>query len=164
VRDVANVRDGSSPQTNMVHVEGKRSVLMSILKAGNASTLDVTSRIHAMLPSTLEKLPKELKVSLLFDQSLFVRAAVQVVGPIGKEDETLGVAQKIAARMEKIPGANPAGRGPPRSSGRLKPVRPPSGTSRNWIFSGVVKDLRFLPSAPKRPLSRPAPPGPSRVP
>ncbi|WP_437679100.1 efflux RND transporter permease subunit [Sorangium sp. So ce131] len=77
--DVAHVRDGSAPQTNMVHVEGKRSVLMSILKTGSASTLDVTSRIHAMLPTTLERLPKELKVSLLFDQSLFVRAAVDGV-------------------------------------------------------------------------------------
>jgi multidrug efflux pump subunit AcrB len=79
VRDVANVRDGNTPQTNMVRVSGKRSVLMTILKNGNASTLDVTSRIHAMMPSTLEKLPKELKVSLLFDQSLFVRAAVDGV-------------------------------------------------------------------------------------
>lgn len=79
LRDVASVRDGSTPQTNMVHVEGKRSVLLSILKNGSASTLDVTSRIHAMLPATLEKLPKELKVSLLFDQSVFVRAAVDGV-------------------------------------------------------------------------------------
>ncbi|WP_437550671.1 efflux RND transporter permease subunit [Sorangium sp. So ce367] len=79
LRDVASVRDGSAPQTNMVHVEGKRSVLLSILKNGSASTLDVASRIHAMLPATLEKLPKELKVSLLFDQSVFVRAAVSGV-------------------------------------------------------------------------------------
>ncbi|WP_437816329.1 efflux RND transporter permease subunit [Sorangium sp. So ce1078] len=79
LRDVASVRDGSAPQTNMVHVEGKRSVLLSILKNGSASTLDVTSRIHEMLPATLEKLPKELKVSLLFDQSVFVRAAVDGV-------------------------------------------------------------------------------------
>ncbi|WP_437601329.1 efflux RND transporter permease subunit [Sorangium sp. So ce590] len=79
LRDVASVRDGNAPQTNMVHVEGKRSVLLSILKNGSASTLDVTSRIHAMLPATLEKLPKELKVSLLFDQSVFVRAAVDGV-------------------------------------------------------------------------------------
>ncbi len=79
IRDVANVRDGSSPQTNMVHVEGKRSVLMSILKNGNASTLDVAARIRAMLPSITAKLPKELKVTLLFDQSVFVRAAVDGV-------------------------------------------------------------------------------------
>ncbi|WP_441288344.1 efflux RND transporter permease subunit [Sorangium sp. KYC3313] len=79
LRDVASVRDGNAPQTNMVHVEGKRSVLLSVLKNGSASTLDVASRIHAMLPATLEKLPKELKVSLLFDQSVFVRAAVSGV-------------------------------------------------------------------------------------
>ncbi|WXB11375.1 efflux RND transporter permease subunit [Pendulispora albinea] len=76
IRDVANVRDGNSPQTSMVHVEGKKSVLMSVLKAGSASTLDVVARIREMLPTTLAKLPKELKVSLLFDQSVFVRSAV----------------------------------------------------------------------------------------
>ncbi|HVY47010.1 MAG TPA: efflux RND transporter permease subunit [Minicystis sp.] len=79
VRDVANVRDGYAPQTNMVHVGGRRSVLMSILKNGKSSTLEVASRIKAMLPSIMAKVPKELKVSLLFDQSLFVRAAVDGV-------------------------------------------------------------------------------------
>ncbi|MCL2723933.1 MAG: efflux RND transporter permease subunit [Polyangiaceae bacterium] len=79
MRDVANVRDGYAPQTNMVHVSGKRSVLMSILKNGNASTLEIAAKIKNMLPSMLAKLPKELKVSLLFDQSLFVRAAVDGV-------------------------------------------------------------------------------------
>jgi multidrug efflux pump subunit AcrB len=79
VRDVANVRDGASPQTNMVHVEGRKSVLMTILKHGSSSTLEVASRIRAMLPSITAKLPKELKTTLLFDQSVFVRAAVQGV-------------------------------------------------------------------------------------
>jgi multidrug efflux pump subunit AcrB len=79
IRDVANVRDGATPQTNMVHVEGKKSVLMSILKLGSASTLEVVQRIRDTLPTTLARLPKELKVSLLFDQSIFVRAAVQGV-------------------------------------------------------------------------------------
>jgi len=79
VRDVANVRDGYAPQTNMVHVQGHRSVLMSILKNGSASTLDIAARLRAMLPSIAAKLPKELKVTLLFDQSLFVRAAVEGV-------------------------------------------------------------------------------------
>jgi multidrug efflux pump subunit AcrB len=79
VRDVANVRDGNSPQTNMVHVEGRRSVLMSILKNGKASTLDIARNIREMLPKTMARLPKELKTSLLFDQSLFVRAAVDGV-------------------------------------------------------------------------------------
>lgn len=79
VRDVASVRDGNSPQTNMVHVQGKRSVLMSILKNGKASTLDVAARVKAMMPSIASRLPKELKTTLLFDQSLFVRAAVDGV-------------------------------------------------------------------------------------
>ncbi len=79
VRDVASVRDGNSPQTNMVHVEGRRSVLMSVLKNGAASTLDVVQSIREGLPATLAKLPKDLKVSLLFDQSVFVRAAVNGV-------------------------------------------------------------------------------------
>ena len=79
IKDVANVRDGYSPQTNMVHVQGKRSVLMSILKNGNVSTLDIVAGVREALPITLSKLPKELKVSLLFDQSVFVRAAVEGV-------------------------------------------------------------------------------------
>jgi multidrug efflux pump subunit AcrB len=79
VRDVANVRDGYSPQTNMVHVEGRRSVLMSILKNGAASTLEIAKRAREMLPGIIAKLPKELKVNLLFDQSLFVRAAIEGV-------------------------------------------------------------------------------------
>ncbi|HEY2031338.1 MAG TPA: efflux RND transporter permease subunit, partial [Myxococcales bacterium] len=79
VRDVAHVRDGYSPQTNIVHVEGQRSVLMSILKQGSASTLDVVRRIRDVLPGTLSRLPKELKVSLLFDQSVFVRASIEGV-------------------------------------------------------------------------------------
>src|ERR1700674_145241 len=65
LRDVAHVRDGYSPQTNIVHVEGQRSVLMSILKQGSASTLDVVRRVRETLPGTLARLPKELKVALL---------------------------------------------------------------------------------------------------
>jgi multidrug efflux pump subunit AcrB len=79
IRDVANVRDGYAPQTSIVHVEGRKSVLMTILKNGRASTLDVVARIRDMLPTTMSRLPKDLKVSLLFDQSLFVRAAVDGV-------------------------------------------------------------------------------------
>ncbi|MEI9940091.1 MAG: efflux RND transporter permease subunit [Pseudomonadota bacterium] len=79
IRDVANVRDGYAPQTSMVHVSGGRSVLMSILKNGNASTLDVVGHIRDVMPAALAKVPKELKASLLFDQSVFVRAAVSGV-------------------------------------------------------------------------------------
>ncbi|UQA57186.1 efflux RND transporter permease subunit [Polyangium aurulentum] len=79
VRDVANIRDGNAPQQSMVHVGGQRSVLMTMLKGGSASTLDVASRIRDTLPRTMERLPKELRATLLFDQSLFVRAAVDGV-------------------------------------------------------------------------------------
>jgi multidrug efflux pump subunit AcrB len=79
VRDIAHVRDGSSPQTNVVRVEGRRSVLMSILKNGNVSTLDVAAKIRDILPQTMARLPKELKANLIFDQSVFVRAAVEGV-------------------------------------------------------------------------------------
>jgi multidrug efflux pump subunit AcrB len=83
VRDVANVRDGNLPQTNMVHVEGRRSVLMPILKNGDASTLDVTDAIKAAIPRALDHLPEEarghLKVKVLFDQSVFVRASIEGV-------------------------------------------------------------------------------------
>jgi multidrug efflux pump subunit AcrB len=79
VRDVANVRDGYAPQTSLVHVEGRKSVLMSVLKQGSASTLDVVKSIRDMLPATMARLPKSLRVALLFDQSLFVRAAVDGV-------------------------------------------------------------------------------------
>jgi len=83
IRDVANVRDGSIPQTNMVHVEGRRSVLMSIMKNGNASTLEVNARIREAIPRALERLPKEahgqVRVKMLFDQSVFVRASIDGV-------------------------------------------------------------------------------------
>ncbi len=79
IRDVANVRDGNSPQTSMVHVGGRRSVLMSVLKLGRASTLNVVANIREMLPETMAKLPQELRATLLFDQSVFVRAAVDGV-------------------------------------------------------------------------------------
>jgi multidrug efflux pump subunit AcrB len=79
IRDVASVRDGYATQTNIVHVAGKKSVLLSVLKQGRVSTLDIVARIRAMLPSTLARLPKELKVTPLFDQSIFVRASVEGV-------------------------------------------------------------------------------------
>jgi multidrug efflux pump subunit AcrB len=79
IRDVANVRDGNSPQTSMVHVEGRRSVLMSVLKLGSASTLQVVKNIREMLPQTMAKVSSEIKASLLFDQAVFVRAAVDGV-------------------------------------------------------------------------------------
>jgi len=79
LRDVAHVRDGFSVQTNIVHANGKRGVLVSILKMGSSSTLEVVANIKKALPGILATLPKELEVTPLFDQSLFVRAAVEGV-------------------------------------------------------------------------------------
>jgi len=79
LHDVASVRDGYAPQQSIVHVEGTKSVLMTILKNGGASTLDVANHVRDSLPKTLARLPKDLKATILFDQSLFVRAAVNGV-------------------------------------------------------------------------------------
>jgi multidrug efflux pump subunit AcrB len=76
IRDVAHVRDGFVPQHSMVHVDGKRGALLSVYKSGNASTLDVVKKIRERLPAVLATLPKELKVTPIFDQSVFVRASV----------------------------------------------------------------------------------------
>ncbi|HKT71658.1 MAG TPA: efflux RND transporter permease subunit [Steroidobacteraceae bacterium] len=79
VRDVAHVRDGYSPQTNIARVEGKRAVLMTVLKVGKASTLDVINAIKSKLPAIRDALPPSLHVQPIGDQSLFVRAAVSGV-------------------------------------------------------------------------------------
>jgi len=79
LRDIAHVRDGFSVQTNVAHAGGKRSALLSILKNGNASTLEIVDRIKAILPQIQATVPAELKITPLFDQSLFVRASVEGV-------------------------------------------------------------------------------------
>jgi CzcA family heavy metal efflux pump len=79
IRDVAHVRDGNPPQTNVVHVDGSRSVLMSVLKNGATSTLDIVSGIKAKLQEIKPSLPDNLVVSPINDQSLFVRAAIKGV-------------------------------------------------------------------------------------
>jgi multidrug efflux pump subunit AcrB len=79
IKDVAHVRDGYAPQTSMVHSGGRRAALMSVLKAGGSSTLDIVRRVRAAMPGIAATLPKELKTTLLFDQSVFVRAAVDGV-------------------------------------------------------------------------------------
>jgi multidrug efflux pump subunit AcrB len=76
VRDVAHVRDGGPPQTNMVRLEGHRAVLMNVLKTGSASTLDVINAVHQRLPQVQATLPPSLKVQAIGDQSVFVRSAV----------------------------------------------------------------------------------------
>jgi multidrug efflux pump subunit AcrB len=79
IRDVANVRDGYPPQTNIARVDGKRAVLLTVQKAGNASTLDIVSGIKRMLPEIQSGLPADLGIRQLADQSLFVRASIQGV-------------------------------------------------------------------------------------
>jgi multidrug efflux pump subunit AcrB len=79
LRDVAQVRDGFQPQTNIVRQDGARGVLLSVIKNGGASTLDIVSNLRAMLPRVTEVLPQDVKVTLLFDQSVFVKAAVKGV-------------------------------------------------------------------------------------
>src|SRR4051812_479521 len=79
IRDVANVRDGNAPQTNIVHVGGARSVLMSVLKNGATSTLDIVAGIKQKLAEIKSSLPDNLKVTPINDQSLFVRAAIKGV-------------------------------------------------------------------------------------
>lgn len=79
MRDVAYVRDGNAPQTNVVHVDGNRSVLMSVLKNGSVSTLDIVSGIKAKLEEIKPTLPESLVASPINDQSLFVRAAISGV-------------------------------------------------------------------------------------
>ena len=79
VRDVAHVRDGYSPQTNMVRLEGRRAVLMSVLKTGKASTIDIINSINQKLPQIRASLPTNLKIEPLSDQSVFVRGAISGV-------------------------------------------------------------------------------------
>jgi multidrug efflux pump subunit AcrB len=79
LREVAHVRDGSSPQTNIVRQDGRRGVLISVLKNGNASTLAIVNTLHSLLPQARAALPQDLKITALFDQSVFVKAAVEGV-------------------------------------------------------------------------------------
>src|SRR5882757_654519 len=79
IRDVAHVRDGYSPQTNIVRVGGKRAILMSVLKTGKASTIDIINSINQKLPQVRAAMPAELKIQALSDQSVFVRAAISGV-------------------------------------------------------------------------------------
>src|SRR3954470_10003629 len=81
IRDVAHVSDKYMPQTNLVHAEGKKGALVSIYKLGNASTLDIVQRVKDAIPRIFPRLPnyKELKITPLFDQSVFVRASIMGV-------------------------------------------------------------------------------------
>ncbi len=79
VRDVAHIRDGFPPQTNIVRRDGHRGVLMSVLKTGSASTLEIIKNIKERLPTIRGQLPQGFNVDLVGDQSLFVRAAIEGV-------------------------------------------------------------------------------------
>ena len=79
MRDVAHVHDGSPPQTNVVHVDGKSAVLLAVVKAGAASTLSIISDIKQLLPSVKSTLPAGLNLTAVGDQSVFVTSAVSGV-------------------------------------------------------------------------------------
>jgi len=79
MRDVAHIRDGFSPQTNIVRADGNRGALMSIYKNGNASTLQIVSGVKNIVQQAAQALPPALKITSLFDQSLFVRASIEGV-------------------------------------------------------------------------------------
>ena len=79
IKDVAQVHDGFSVQNNIVRTNGSRGVLITITRNGKASTLSIVDAVKAALPRILATVPPELKVDALFDQSLFVRAAIQGV-------------------------------------------------------------------------------------
>jgi CzcA family heavy metal efflux pump len=79
MRDVAHIRDGFSPQTNIVRANGQRGVLMAAYKTGNASTLDMVKNLKQTLQNYSSSLPEGLHISMFFDQSLYVRASIQGV-------------------------------------------------------------------------------------
>jgi CzcA family heavy metal efflux pump len=79
MRDVAHIRDGFAPQTNIVRQDGNRGALMAIYKNGTASTLQIVAGVKGIVDQAAQSLPPELKISHLFDQSLFVRASINGV-------------------------------------------------------------------------------------
>ena len=79
LRDVATVSDGFAPQINIVRQDGNRGALVTILKAGDASTIDVVKGIRQLLPRVAQTLPPELKIQPLSDQSIFVRGSINGV-------------------------------------------------------------------------------------
>ena len=76
IRDVAIIRDGASPQTTIARQNGERGILNSIFKRGNVSTLDVVEHVKQIIPTMLAQMPDGINMKLMFDQSLFVKAAI----------------------------------------------------------------------------------------
>lgn len=79
VRDVAHVRDGFAPQTNIVHMDGQRALLMTVMKTGNASTLDIIKRVKEVVERLRPSLPEALDLQAIGDQSIFVSASIDGV-------------------------------------------------------------------------------------
>jgi len=79
IHDVATVSDGFAPQTNIVRLDGERGTLISVLKNGDASTLDIVRSVLDALPQIRKTLPPSIKIQPIADQSIFVRAAVNGV-------------------------------------------------------------------------------------
>src|SRR6202040_3066225 len=79
MRDVAHIRDGFSPQTNVVRANGQRGVLMATYKTGSASTLDIVKRVKQTLQDYAGSLPPGIHLTMFFDQSVYVRASIQGV-------------------------------------------------------------------------------------
>ncbi len=79
VRDIGHVLDGFAPQTNIVRVDGRRAVMMSVEKTGSASTLDIVHRVKNLIPKIKDMMPKALNLSYFGDQSIFVTAAIHGV-------------------------------------------------------------------------------------
>jgi multidrug efflux pump subunit AcrB len=79
LRDIGSVRNGFAPQNNIVRQDGRRGALLTVYKSGNASTLDIVGGVRQLLPVVAAALPKDLKITPLADQSIFVRAAIDGV-------------------------------------------------------------------------------------
>lgn len=79
MQDIAHVRDGSAPQTNIVHVDGQRSALLTVLKSGGSSTLSIVDGIKKKLPAAVRGLPDTLSITPIADQSILVKAAIWTV-------------------------------------------------------------------------------------
>jgi CzcA family heavy metal efflux pump len=79
LKEIAHVRDGFSPQTNVIRMDGERGVLLSVIKNGSASTLQIVDTLKKQLPDMAKSLPPELNIRPLFDQSVFVKSAISGV-------------------------------------------------------------------------------------
>jgi multidrug efflux pump subunit AcrB len=145
IRDVAHVRDGFSPQTNVVRQDGQRGTLVTVLKTGAASTVDVVQGIRNLLPRVIPTLPPALRIQLLADQSIFVKAAVSGVNGVSYNLATqtpqyriqsLSDIENIAitAAGAPAPGATPAGTTPAAT--------PPVMTTRPGILADVASITR----------------------